>query len=256
MKLTDVIVSLILFSASHTLACQNSSAADRVIYIGDSHTVGDFGKRLSENLSKIYGTANVKRYGVIGAAAQHWNKKDNSALRKLKIGYYCDGDGLVNSKAPANNFPTPSQLFQGSAPPMVVVALGTNDVHGGCLIKDKEEQMTAAKELLAQIRPNSKCVWVGPTEQPTTGPIGQRCGPAKIKAYIDTLRDTVGERCTFIDSRKITYQAKPLLPNRSDKLHYGGSLAHHWADSVAQQIAGSPAKNVNSAPAKPALYSN
>ncbi|MCM2353797.1 MAG: SGNH/GDSL hydrolase family protein [Pseudobdellovibrio sp.] len=256
MKLAGVILSLILLSASHTLACQNSSAADRVIYLGDSHTVGDFGKHLSENLSKIYGTENIKRYGVIGAAAQHWNKKENSSLRKLKIGYYCDGDGLVNSKAPAANFPTPSQLFQGSAPPMVVIALGTNDVHGGCLIKDKEEQMAAAKELLAQIRPNSKCVWVGPTEQPTTGPIGQRCGQAKIKAYIDNLRDTVGSRCTFVDSRKITYQGKSILPNRSDKLHYGGSLANHWADSVAEQIAGPQVKKSNSSLTKPTSYSN
>lgn len=256
MNFTGVILSLILLSASPTLACQNSSAPDRVIYLGDSHTAGDFGKRLSENLTKINGTENVKRYGVIGAAAQHWNKKDNSSLRKLKIGYYCEGEGLVNGEAPPANFPTPSQLFQGSAPPMVVIALGTNDVHGGCLIKSKEEQMAAAKELLAQIRPNSKCVWVGPTEQPTTGPIGQRCGQDKFKDYIDNLRDTVSRHCTFIDSRKIIYQGKPILPNRSDKLHYGGSIANHWADSVAEQIAGPQAKKVNSAPAKPASYSN
>lgn len=256
MKFTSAILSLILLSAGHTLACQNSSASDRVICLGDSHTVGDFGKHLSANLAKIYGTENVKRYGVIGAAAQHWNKKDNSSLRKLKIGYYCDGDGLVNAKAPAANFPTPSQLFQGSAPPIVVIALGTNDVHGGCLIKSKEEQMAAAKELLAQIRPNSKCVWVGPTEQPTTGPIGQRCGQDKIKNYIDNLRDTVSSRCTFIDSRKIIYHGKPILPNRSDKLHYGESIAYHWADSVAEQIAAPQVKKVNSAPTKPASYSN
>ena len=139
---------------------------------------------------------------------------------------------------------------------MVVVALGTNDVFGGCLIKDKEEQMASAKELLSQIRPNSKCVWVGPTEQPSTGPIGQRCGQAKIKTYIDNLRDTVGTRCTFIDSRKITYQGKPILPNRSDKLHYGGNLANHWADSVAEQIAGPQVKKNNSSPSKPASFSN
>lgn len=253
MNFIKVALSLILFSAGHTLACQNSTSPDRVIYFGDSHTVGDFGKRFSEHLTKIYGSSNVKRYGVIGASAKHWNKKDNSALRKLKIGYYCDGDGLRNGTPPAK-FPTLSELFQQSAPPLVVVALGTNDVHGGCLIKGKEEQMSATKELLAQIRPNSKCVWVGPTEQPTTGPISQRCGQDKIKAYIDNLRDTVSGRCTFIDSRKITYKGKSILPNQSDKLHYSGDLAKHWADSVINQITGSQVKKVHSLPAKSGTY--
>lgn len=243
MKFIGLILSLSLFSTGQVLACQDSTSPDRVVYLGDSHTVGDFGKRLAENLTKIYDTTSIKRYGVIGAAAQHWNKKDNSSIRKLKIGYYCDGDGLVNGKAPPTNFPTASQLFQGSAPPMVVLALGTNDVHARCLVNDKEEQMAAVKELLAQVRPNSKCVWVGPTEQPDHGPIALRCGQAKIKAFVDNLRDTVSGRCTFIDSRKIKSNGKAILPNRSDKLHYSGNLAKHWADSVTEQLAGPQVKN-------------
>lgn len=238
MKLRLSVLTVVLLKVSPVWACQVSTDPKRTVYIGDSHTVGDFGASLTQKISKLNDNAPVYRYGVVGSAAGHWNKKDNTTIRKLTIGYYCEGDGLVNSKAPNKNFPMPTQLFQGSAP-RVVIALGTNDVFSGCTIKDKETQMTATKDLLAQIRPNSKCVWVGPTEQPADGPLVKRCGQSKIKAFIDNLKETVSSRCTFIDSRKITYKGKAITPNRPDKLHYGGDLARHWADQVANQISDS-----------------
>ncbi len=225
----------IWFSGAQSLACQNSTSADRVIYIGDSHTVGTFGQRLEKNLELVLGKSPVKRYGVVGSAAQHWNKKDNSTIRKLNIGYYCDGDGQVNGKAPKKDFPTPSQLFQG-VEPTVVIALGTNDLYSKCNITDKTEQMAAVKELLAQLRSKSKCLWVGPTEQPAIGVIGKKCGQPRIKTFIDNLEAAVSQRCTYIDSREIKSKGKAILPNRSDNLHYAGDLANYWADSVSAKI--------------------
>lgn len=226
---------MIWFSGAYSFACQNSTAADRVVYVGDSHTVGAFGQKLAKNLETTLGKSPVKRYGVVGAAAQHWNKKDNSTIRKLNIGYYCDGDGQVSGKAPKADFPTPTQLFQG-AEPTVVIALGTNDLYAKCKVTDKAEQMSAVKELLAQVRPKSKCIWVGPTEQPNDGVIGKKCGQASIKTFIDNLEATVRQRCIYIDSRKTKYKGKPILPNRSDKLHYEGELAELWANSVSFKI--------------------
>lgn len=248
MKSFKIFLSLIIWlSAAESLACQNSTDADRVVYIGDSHTVGTFGQKLAENLETVLDKLPVKRYGVIGAASQHWNKKDNSSLRKLSIGYYCDGEGQVNGKAPKANFPTPSQLFQGS-PPMVVIALGTNDLYAKCKVTDKAEQMAAVKELLVQIRSNSKCIWVGPTEQPDAGVIGKKCGQPAIKAFIDNLEQTVRQRCTYIDSRDIKAKGKPILPNRSDNLHYSGELANFWADMVATRIKESSPSFLNKSP--------
>lgn len=245
-----------LVSTSHSLACNNASTtSNRVVYIGDSHTVGDFGTRLGEKLTSKFGSTPVKRYGVVGAAANHWNKKDNSSLQKLKMSYYCDGDGKKNGAVP-KNFPTVSQLFQGTAP-RVVIALGTNDINLGCKIKDKNEQMAATRELLAQIRPGSKCDWVGPTTQPVDGPLGKNCGQVAINAYVDNLRDTVKTRCDFIDSRKIKYNGVVIKPNRKDKLHYEGALANHWADVVAEYIAGgSQAAPKQPAQSKPQKTSN
>ena len=245
----------IWFSGAQSLACQNSTSADRVIYIGDSHTVGTFGQRLEKNLETVLGKVPVKRYGVVGSAAQHWNQKDNSTIRKLSIGYYCDGDGLVNGKA-QKDFPTPSQLFQG-AEPTVVIALGTNDLYSKCNVSDKTEQMAAVKELLAQLRAKSKCLWVGPTEQPATGVIAKKCGQPRIKTFIDNLKETVRARCTYIDSREIKSKGKAILPNRSDNLHYSGELANHWADSVAVKIQESlPGHTVKDSDFMPVLIQN
>lgn len=223
------------FTTNDAVACQDSFVPNRLIYLGDSHTVGTFGQRLASKLAAHYPTTAIKRYGVVGASASHWSKKDNFLLRKLKYGYFCDGDGTKHGAVPAN-FPTATQLFQSSSPESVVVALGTNDVKAGCRIADKEEQMAAAKALISQIHPSSKCVWVGPTEQPSDGPIGQYCGQEKIKSFIDNLKSTVSSRCTFVDSRKIFYQGKAILPNRKDKLHYDGDLANYWAERVAKEM--------------------
>ena len=253
MKLFSAALSLAFgLSASVSYACQNSTAADRLIYIGDSHTVGAFGQNFEQNLEVVTKKNPVKRYGVVGSAAGHWNKKDNSTIRKLKIGYYCDGDGQVNGKAPNANFPTLSQLLQGSAP-MVVIALGTNDVHAKCKVTDKAEQVASVNELLSQVRPNSKCIWVGPTEQPTDGPIGKNCGQAKIKTFIDNLKETVSQRCTYIDSREIKRHGKAILPNRSDKLHYEGDLAEYWANAVSIRVQESlsPLSNTSNTPKAP-----
>lgn len=236
MNSLKIFLSLIIwFSAAQSFACQNSTSTDRVIYVGDSHTVGAFGQRLAKNLETVLGKSPVKRYGVVGSASQHWNKKDNSAIRKLDIGYYCDGDGQVSGKAPKKDFPTLSQLFQGDEP-TVVIALGTNDLYSKCNVTDKTEQMAAVKELLSQLRSKSKCIWVGPTEQPATGVIGKKCGQPRIKTFIDNLKATVRERCTYIDSREIKSKGKAILPNRSDNLHYTGDLADHWADGVSVRI--------------------
>lgn len=240
MNVFALFFSLVFFAATCSLACQDSTAANRVVYLGDSHTAGGFGASLAQNLTQLYDTSSIKRYGVIGASSQHWSKKDNSSIKKLKIGYYCDGDGNKSGAVP-NNFPSPTQLFLGVAPERVVIALGTNDVHNGCLVKDKDSQMAATKELLAQIRPGSKCTWVGPTEQPNDGPIAKRCGQDKVKSFINNLRDTVSSRCTFIDSRKITQNGKPIMPNAGDKLHFTGKLAVYWADGVAKMMDSSQA---------------
>ena len=116
--------------------------------------------------------------------------------------------------------------------------------------------MASTKELLSQVRPNSKCVWVGPTEQPSDGPLIKKCGQAKIKAFVDNLKETVSSRCTFIDSRKITYKGKAITPNRSDKLHYSGDLAKHWADQVAGQISGSAATTSKSGNSPSGAHAN
>lgn len=251
-----ILFFFILLSTCSSLACQDSTSSHRIIYLGDSHTAGDFGARLTQNLTKIYDTASVKRYGVIGASAQHWSKKDVSSIQKLKSGYYCDGDGNKNGPVP-KNFPTATQLFQGEAPQRVIIALGTNDVHAGCLIKDKEDQMMATKALLAQVRPGSKCTWVGPTQQASDGVITKRCGEDNINKFIDNLRETVNSRCDFIDSRKIKINGVSITPNAGDKLHYKGDLAIKWADRVAAQfgeLLSPPLKN--NSPAKPLNQAN
>lgn len=254
--MAKILFFFILITAQFSLACQDSTSPQRIIYLGDSHTAGDFGARLTQNLTKIYNTTSIKRYGVIGASAQHWGKKDISSIQKLKSGYYCDGDGNKNGPVP-KNFPTATQLFQGEAPQRVIIALGTNDVHGGCLIKDKEDQMMATKVLLSQVRPGSKCTWIGPTQQASDGVITKRCGDDKINKFIDNLRETVSSRCDFIDSRKIKINGVAITPNAGDKLHYKGDLAIKWADRVAAQLDEQPSSPLkNHLPVKPLKQAN
>src|SRR5438445_193420 len=66
--------ALVIWVPSLGFACTNTTALDRIIYIGDSHSAGEFGDALEKSLAADpqIGSENVKRYGVSGSSANNW----------------------------------------------------------------------------------------------------------------------------------------------------------------------------------------
>jgi hypothetical protein len=229
-------------------ACILSLDAPRVAYIGDSHSTGEFGKRLATGLTTEFGSSGlaIKRFAVAGSAANHWNRTDNAFLRRLKIQSYCDGDGTITNAAPSPTYPIFRQTVAGRAPAGVVIALGTNDIGWYCGSNDPAAQTRDALALLQQIPVGVPCAWIGPTNF-TRGTLVNQCGRARIDTFLNNLSSAVSRRCTYIDSRRFTLPgpngsrecmrsgASPLAQNSGDGIHYGGDVARYWAECAGRE---------------------
>ena len=251
LKLISLIIALEAFTPGAARACQISKAEDRIVYIGDSHSVGEFGVRLAANLKadSELGSSHIQRFAVNSSAANHWVSSSNAMMQKLHIAYYCDGDGQVTGRSVPNDFPQFNELMT-PAPRGVVIALGTNDTVWNCKTADAKTQTKAVQKILGQIPHGVPCAWVGPTTQNDNGRVIQTCGDqATTNAFVDHLKAIVQSRCTFIDSRTFTEgvqpphsltdctgSGNPLRPNNPDHVHFHGALATRWADCAGFEI--------------------
>lgn len=185
-----------------------------VLFIGDSHAVGSFGKREDELLRAIPGFS-VATYASCGSSPQSWFTKE-----KTGCGYFFkDADGRERRGLEAET-PLIADLLKAHQPRYTVVALGAN-LYGGPLewVRD-----TSAEMAQAIVRSGSRCVWIGP-------PQGRNEPEPELGRLFDILRAAVGPYCLLIDSRK--YTAYPAVGG--DGIHFdsigesGQRTAEEWA---------------------------
>lgn len=211
----------------------SASAAPGLLYIGDSHSVGPFGEELLRRLGKVSGRYDVQRYAIAGSSASTWLKDSICAPgTKCPFTYgYADPNGAKSGRLPSN-FPGMKKLLQKTQADTVVIALGTNDAHGGC--KSPASSIGAAEKLAASVG-DRKCIWVGPPDY-KTGPVGQNCG-ANYGPYVDKLKAAVEKKgCQFIDSRQVkTADGSVLKSDAGDKVHFG-KKGTQWGRTIADRI--------------------
>ncbi|PKL76021.1 MAG: hypothetical protein CVV27_12365 [Candidatus Melainabacteria bacterium HGW-Melainabacteria-1] len=197
---------------------------DRVLHIGDSHTVGIYGKEM-DKLLRATG-AKVESYGSAGSSPRWWLTGQST-----RSGFY-GKDETGKTDAPADwraPHPTPKlpNLLNRFKPNVVMISLGANLLGASPASIDKQVRE------LAEIAKASgaKIIWVGPpdgreSKKPTS----------KQNALYAQLQKTASEYGAFIDSRPLTdYPAKG-----GDGVHYWGSegskIAKSWAGNVYEQI--------------------
>lgn len=173
--------------------------AENVLIVGDSHSVGPFGKELERLLTE--GSHTVERRATSGASSKDW-------LNRLEV-----------LRAPVDK----SDL--------IIIALGTNDANQTDCANAEDSGLFAYATRTAK----NRCVWIGPPNFPQ-GPIAQSCG-AKYNAYVDLLAATVKKAgCVFFDSRTVKVGQKVLAPNENDQLHFREDLAKIWASEAVKTI--------------------
>lgn len=197
----------------------------RVLHIGDSHTVGIYGREM-DKLMRSTG-AQVATYGSAGSSPSWWLQGTTT-----RSGFYARGeDGKVDSPADwetPRKTPKLPDLLKKHQPGVIVISLGANLIN----VKDGDIIEKQVKDLAEVAKASgAKILWVGP-------PDGRESNKptSKQAALYAHLQKVAGQYGTFIDSRPLTeYPAKG-----GDGVHYwgkeGSRTATSWANHVFEQI--------------------
>lgn len=196
----------------------------RVLHIGDSHTVGIYGSTIDGAMRET--GAQVRTYGVAGSSPSWWYQGTVT-----KCGYYGrDEKGKVDSPADWRTpraTPSLPDLIKEYKPTVLVVSLGAN------LFSASEAAVKRETQRIIDTAKAAGCtlVWVGPprARESVTSIAAQ-------DSLCETIKATVGTQGTFVDSRPVTKYPS----SGGDGLHYwgteGSETAKAWAGSVLQTI--------------------
>lgn len=199
---------------------------DRVLHIGDSHTVGIYGQEMDKHLRST--GAKVATYGSAGSSPKWWITGQTT-----RSGFFSrDSEEKTTRPAKWNDpHPTPKlkALLEQFRPNVVVFSLGAN------LISSTPANIESQMREIAEIAKayDTEIIWVGPPD----GRESKKPTSKQTELY-NTLERVAKEYGDFIDSRPLTeYPA-----TGGDGVHYWGSegsrIAKGWAEDVFEQIQG------------------
>ncbi len=196
----------------------------RVLHIGDSHTVGIYGSTIDAAMRET--GAQIRTCGVAGSSPSWWYQGTVT-----KCGYYSrDEKGKVDRPADWRTpraTPSLPDMIREYKPTVLVVSLGANLFGASEATVKRETQriIDTAKEAGCTL------VWVGPPRA--------REDVKSIAAQdrlCETIKATVGTQGTFVDSRPFTKYPS----GGGDGLHYwgteGSKTAKAWAGNVLETI--------------------
>jgi len=191
-----------------------------MLLVGDSHTVGTFGRTLDALLRTL--PAEAATYASCGSSPEWWFSGHSTPC-----GYF--QNDLNGHATTATQHPTPllADLVAEVHPTVVVAALGAN------LVNASLDVVAAQSEKLAQAihGAGARCIWVGP-------PHGRNKPEPGFSRFYEALEKAVSPDCAFVDSRPYTH-----YPDQGgDGIHYdslgepGKTIARAWAKSVSNDI--------------------
>lgn len=189
----------------------------RILMIGDSHSVGIFGHKLTELIKTFAPKVELMAVASCGSEPHWWltGKSTHCGLRTL----YPNGfDNTIHSA------PTPkiADLLNLTKPKITIVQLGSNLV-----LLSPQEREIYTQSLLDIVKQNGgQCIWI-------SAPDSRKFNSTDLNDVYEILKTvTKKNHCKLIDSRKYTKYPS----SGGDGLHYGGQegsiIATQWAEKV------------------------
>lgn len=193
----------------------------RVLVLGDSHTVGYYGKCLDQACRDA--GAQVRTYASCSSHPIWWF--DGT---RTHCGYFSrDQQGKI-LRVPFGTLkrtPKLPELWRQYQPELVIISLGANMID----YSHETVQTTSAKMAHYLDNKGAEIIWVGP-------PVIRLQPRWKLDRLYSWLRSAVSPPCRFIDSRPWTYYPE----TGGDGIHYRGAegrkIAAYWAKQVFQTI--------------------
>lgn len=196
-----------------------SAQAATLLHIGDSHSVGPFGRLMNRRLREVPG-ATVGLYGACGSIARWW-----FTGTATPCGYLYVGKDAVQSKGTHAPTPLASSLLREFQPDITIVELSGNYVVGYEKAGAVADMRRMAK---AVVDSGSRCLW---TSQPDTQKY--RSENARLQAWVI---EAVGDLCHIIDGSAYTRYPDGM----ADGVHYSGAWGEQavapWVDAVMREL--------------------
>ena len=189
----------------------------RILMIGDSHSVGIFGHKLTELIKTAAPKVELMAVASCGSEPHWWltGKPTHCGLRTL----YPNGFDNTISNAPT---PKIADLLNLTKPKMTIVQLGSNLV-----LLSPQEREIYTQALMDIVKQNGgQCIWI-------SAPDSRKFSSADLQDVYAVLHTVLKKNsCKLIDSRKYTKYPS----TGGDGLHYGGQeggvIATRWAEKV------------------------
>lgn len=206
------------------LVCvQPVHAAERILLLGDSHTVQSFGRHLDGLIRTQFPAAKeVTTRGVCGSSPAWWFREQVTTC-----GYFFRNKNQTIQQGLEIATPLLTTLLEEHNPTLTIVALGANIVRA-----PDDEILTTSRQMAEQVAASgSRCVWVGP-------PHGRNKPEPKFSQFYQVLEQAVKPHCELIDSRPfLGYPAEG-----GDGAHYdslgepGRAMARAWAEKIFERL--------------------
>jgi hypothetical protein len=213
---------------------------ERILMVGDSMAVGEFGEVLQQYLVENFGRSNVALYASCGSSPEHWLRAGPNFVTKCGYREQSPGRTMVcdfeNGRAP-HPVATPrlEDLLPRLRPTTVIVQLGTNWMDS---IEERPNHTTAKYEAILNAfisalrsppNPVRRIIWITP-------PDASRYSSG-VKRTVDTLINDAARRLDFeiIDSGPpMTHYVRGK--SGGDGVHYNGRDAKEWAAKVTVEL--------------------
>ena len=210
-----------------TFFCLNIFASEdiqyRVLFISDSHGLGDYGKVMDE-LLRTKKNSYIHTYSIGGTAPWQWI---NPYSRWVSSRGYVDSGSSNSTPLPRNKEnikKTKTPMFKElltsmnnlSGKKYIVISLGTNHNHddwGLNFLKNNVKKMTMLVQEF-----DYKCFWIGPPQMRRWDQRGSQYYQDTLKAIIMGIED----RCLFFDSTAVT-----RYPPGGDGIHFSRRIYEH-----------------------------
>jgi lysophospholipase L1-like esterase len=193
--------------------------AASVLYIGDSHSAGHFGKRLDSLLRTL--EVSVATFAKGGSKVGSWVTGDTTEWGLFKR----SPKGQVTYGPKGGKTPMLSYLIEYHKPQKIIVALGTNNV--GQTSEAFRDELIQMMDIIRAS--GAKCLWVTPP--------ASRNILTQIPRMKTILLEIVSNYCTTFQSDYVT--TYPVVGG--DGLHFANflgakAMADFWAERVYKKF--------------------
>ncbi len=218
-------------AAKIRLEAQRVTGAKRILYLGDSMSMGAFGRTFDTRLREA--GFSVYTYVAGGATPYYWLSRYDPI--PSNIGFWHKSPEEDMRIRSIDKVPKVEGLIKDCAPDIVVVQTGTN-LYASLVSKRRtregnvqEVEGLCRNMAKATTRDGIQCYWIAP---PSSHP--ERY-PVDLQQEMENLmKRVVGEYGRVFDSRRVTEYIDPYPQN--DGIHYGPTEARQWAGHVADDF--------------------